>query len=61
MYVCVCNGLTERDVRQCAEEGARSLDELASRLGLGAGCGRCRDCAASLLEEIEGAEVGLTG
>ena len=52
MYVCICNAVTERQVRECVSSGASSLDELASRLGLGAGCGRCRECAAGLLEEV---------
>ncbi len=51
MYVCVCNGITEREVRECAELGARSLEDLAASIGLGASCGRCRDCATALLEE----------
>lgn len=51
MYVCLCNAVTERQVRECAEGGACSLDELAASLGVGAGCGRCRECAAQVLAE----------
>ncbi len=54
MYVCICNAITERQVRECAREGARSLDELTFKLGVGAGCGRCRECAAQLLMEACG-------
>jgi len=25
MYVCICNGVTDRDIRQAAEAGCRSL------------------------------------
>ena len=53
MYVCICNAITEREVLECARHGACSLEDLVSKLGLGAGCGRCRDCAASLLEELQ--------
>lgn len=52
MYICICNAITEREVRECAGSGACSVDDLASRLGLGAGCGRCRECAADMLKEI---------
>jgi bacterioferritin-associated ferredoxin len=52
MYVCVCNAVTEGQVRECARAGACSLDELALQLGVGAGCGRCRDCAAELLNDL---------
>jgi bacterioferritin-associated ferredoxin len=51
MYVCICNAVTERAVRECARKGACSLEDLAFQLGVGAGCGRCRECAAELLKE----------
>jgi bacterioferritin-associated ferredoxin len=51
MYVCICNAVTDREVRACAEQGMRTVEELASALGLGTCCGRCRDCAAQLLDE----------
>ena len=53
MYVCVCNCVTDRQVKDCATSGARSLEELALHLGVGAGCGRCRECAAQLLTELD--------
>jgi len=51
MYICICNAVTEGEVRECARDGVNCLDELAFRLGVGAGCGRCRDCAAEVLRE----------
>ena len=51
MYICICNGLTERDIRACADEGACTLRELEHCLGVGAGCGRCKPAAAELLRE----------
>ena len=52
MYICICNGVTERQLKECALSGAKSLDELAFQLGVGTGCGRCRDCARGVLREI---------
>jgi len=54
MYVCLCNAVTERQVRECARLGATCLEELKSRLGIAAGCGRCTQCAHELLEEVHG-------
>jgi len=51
MYVCLCNAVTQRQVEECARAGVSSIDELAAQLGVGAGCGRCRDCASELLTE----------
>ena len=56
MYVCICNAITECQVRECAAGGARSLDDLVSTLGVGAGCGRCRECAAEVLREVHEAD-----
>jgi bacterioferritin-associated ferredoxin len=54
MYICLCNAVTEREVRECAGRGATSLDDLTRQLGVGAGCGRCRECAMEVLEEMQG-------
>ena len=51
MYVCLCHGVTEREIRQTAAAGCRTLPELTMRTGCGAGCGSCKDLAAELLEE----------
>ena len=52
MYVCICNGVTERDIRQAAEAGCRSVPELTMRTGCGATCGTCLETAAALLDEV---------
>ena len=53
MYICICNAITQRQVEECARSGsAASVEDLTSQLGVGAGCGRCRECAAELLLEI---------
>ena len=51
VYVCICNGVTERDIREAAESGCRSVPELTMRTGAGANCGSCLDMAAELLEQ----------
>lgn len=51
MYICICNAVTEKAVRECARNGVCSVDELTLELGVGAGCGRCRDCASELLQD----------
>lgn len=41
MYVCLCRGVTDAALRDAVAQGASSLPDLAERLGLGTGCGRC--------------------
>ncbi|TXH64822.1 MAG: bacterioferritin [Lysobacteraceae bacterium] len=52
MYVCVCNGVTEREIRQVATTGCRTMAELTMRTGCGAGCGCCIEMATALLAEV---------
>lgn len=42
MYVCLCRGVTNRTIRRCVAEGARTVAEVGRRCG-GAGtvCGSC--------------------
>jgi bacterioferritin-associated ferredoxin len=55
MYVCICNGITDRDIRQAAAAGANTLNDLRRELGVAAGCGRCASCAHAVLCESCGA------
>ena len=52
VYVCICNGVTDHDIRQVAEAGCRTVPELTMRTGCGASCGSCLDLAAQLLDEM---------
>lgn len=55
MYVCICNGVTERDIRDAADAGCRSVAELTMRTGCGSACGSCQEMAAQVLAEARGA------
>jgi len=51
MYVCVCKGVTDGQIRNEACAGARSLRELRVRLGVAGQCGRCAPQAREVLYE----------
>jgi bacterioferritin-associated ferredoxin len=51
MYVCICNAVTEREIRQCAELGASSLADLRKGLGVATSCGKCKAAAVEILRE----------
>jgi bacterioferritin-associated ferredoxin len=53
MYVCICAGVTDRQIKQAAREGACSVDQLATCLGVGTVCGCCREMAQELLGQAE--------
>jgi bacterioferritin-associated ferredoxin len=49
MYVCVCRAVTDSQIREAMGEGACSMRELRQRLGVASECGRCSQCALSIL------------
>ena len=49
MIVCVCNVISERDIRQAVTEGADSIEKLGDCLNLGRCCGVCTDAASECL------------
>ena len=51
MYVCMCNAVTDGDIRAAVAQGARSLSDLTTSLGVASCCGRCADFADSLVSE----------
>ncbi len=59
MYVCICNGVTENDIRHAAAAGCRSVPELTMRTGCGSTCGTCLDSAAQVLHEVQQAAVRI--
>lgn len=51
MYVCLCHGITDREIRQAADSGVNSMRQLGRELGVGTQCGRCACTAREILRE----------
>ncbi|HET7766572.1 MAG TPA: bacterioferritin-associated ferredoxin [Burkholderiales bacterium] len=51
MYVCICNGVTDRDIHEAASRGARTVEDLRRELGVASDCGKCASCAREVLCE----------
>ena len=49
MYVCICNAVTDSDIRDAVDNGARDLWGLQSALGVASGCGSCKQHAMEVL------------
>lgn len=49
MYVCICNAITETDLRHSVANGARSLEDLQLDTGVASCCGTCVDAAEAVL------------
>lgn len=53
MYVCVCHAVTDRQIREAADNGARTLKDLRRDLGVTRDCGRCATCAKDCLKAAQ--------
>ena len=51
MYVCICNAITDKQIRKAAEAGVRDLWELQRELGVASNCGACKEMAVQILRE----------
>lgn len=62
MYVCVCRAVTDGQIREAAQSGARTLRDLRRDLGVARDCGRCASCARECLREAcNGVKPGKSG
>ena len=50
MFVCMCNGITDRQIEAAIDEGAATLEELTAVLGVASGCGTCAAYTRRILE-----------
>ena len=51
MNVCVCNAITDKQIREAAETGVRDLWDLQAKLGVASNCGSCKETASEILRE----------
>ncbi len=51
MYVCICNAITDTQIREAADAGVTDLWGLQATLGVAAGCGSCKEHAMEVLRD----------
>ncbi|MFN2328973.1 MAG: bacterioferritin-associated ferredoxin [Chromatocurvus sp.] len=51
MFICLCNGITDNQIRHAVRNGALSLDCLQEALGVAGQCGQCSEAAVAVLTE----------
>ena len=51
MIVCVCNNISDREIRMAIELGSDSIAALQRDLGVATCCGQCFDYASELLNK----------
>lgn len=59
MYICLCNAVTDHDIRHAAASGVSSFDQLQERTGCANCCGCCESEARRVLGQATGQPLHL--
>lgn len=51
MYVCLCKGITDAQIRDAVYDGANSLRDVRNQLGVAMQCGKCACLAKDVIKE----------
>ncbi|GAB2792632.1 hypothetical protein GCM10027040_18500 [Halomonas shantousis] len=57
MYVCICKGVTDREIRETVAEGARSWREVREATGCATQCGKCACLGKKIVSETVAREI----
>jgi bacterioferritin-associated ferredoxin len=60
MIVCVCNNISDREIRQAVDLGISSIAELRKELGVGTMCGTCVSYAREVLHDHIDSKTTIT-
>lgn len=63
MYVCICKGITDHQIRAAVSGGADTMRAVRQNLGVASQCGKCgslaRDIMREALDELRSADSGM--
>jgi bacterioferritin-associated ferredoxin len=51
MYVCLCKGITDSQIRAAIQDGASSFKDVRNSLGVASQCGKCGILTREILRE----------
>jgi bacterioferritin-associated ferredoxin len=51
MYVCICKGITDHQIKSAVNSGASSFRQVRNALGVASQCGKCACLAKNIIEE----------
>jgi len=51
MYVCLCKGVTDKQIQRAVDQGARTMRDLRQEFGVGSQCGKCTCCARDVMHD----------
>ena len=51
MYVCVCNAVTDSDIRNAVDDGVCTMRQLRQKTGCASTCGCCKEMSVEILQQ----------
>jgi bacterioferritin-associated ferredoxin len=51
MYVCICKGITDTQIRAAVQDGASSVRDVRNSLGVASQCGKCGILTRDIVRE----------
>lgn len=60
MYICVCNAITDSDIKQCIDAGIDSVPLIKRELEFCSSCGRCSNFIRELVNNRQIPPQSLT-
>ncbi|MDX2428757.1 MAG: (2Fe-2S)-binding protein [Xanthomonadales bacterium] len=51
MYVCICNSVTDSDIRAAVHNGVSNMRQLRQSTGCASQCGCCKETAVEILQQ----------
>lgn len=51
MIICICNVISDKDIRKAIDDGASDFNEFAKKSGIGDDCGSCHKFARTFFEK----------
>lgn len=60
MYICICQQVTDHEIKDAICQGACTLSELSSKLGIGLCCGQCQQDTKDIIDEALNDSTPLT-
>jgi len=51
MYICICNGVTDSQIKDYVDQGARSVKDIHQQQCIADQCGKCACAAKKVIQE----------
>ncbi|MBV8659583.1 MAG: (2Fe-2S)-binding protein [Burkholderiales bacterium] len=61
MYICICNAVTDNQIRNAAHGGCTRMRDLREQLGVAGDCGKCAPAAQAVLKASQAVAVNCAG